>query len=145
MGPRSWQLLTKTPGKMGKIPLPKWQKIRITPQRGSPGQEQHPCRAQGLSLLHECPCLYVPVPDAAKASSLRALPPTLGFSKEDAEGISQSKRWLGIELSVVARKCCYPFPELGDDKHWGLPPFSCDPSRRGGWSQRGGEERSVIV
>lgn len=26
-----------------------------------------------------------------------------------------------------------PFPMLGDDdKHWGLPPFSCDPSRRWG-------------
>lgn len=158
MRPRSWQLRsTRTPGKMEKNPVPKWPKIRIKAQRAAPGQEQHPCRALGpaehrgcpCSLLHECPCLMSQCLMLQKPLPCAQSPPTKkwDFSKGDAGGISQSKSWLGIGLSVVARKCCYSFPSQSWEmiNTGGCLHSAVIHQGGGAWPQRGGEGRSVIV
>lgn len=66
-----------------------------------------------------------------------ALLSSSGFAKVClTEGVSQSECWVGILSLVVAdvpgNTVISSLPKLGDDKHWALPAFSCDPSRQGG-------------
>lgn len=92
--------------------------------------------------------MYVPVPDAAKASSVCAEPSHQKWDfQRQIQGYFSEQELVGYGIVSGGQEMLLslPFPELGDDKHRGLPPFSCNPSRKGGWPQRGGEGRSVIV
>lgn len=142
---------TRIPGKMEKIPVPKWQKIRITPHRGWPGQEQFPAGhgawgAQGLALLRGGALPVCPGARCCQTPVHRALPPKLGLPKERAGAFLRASVGLVWNCQRCQEMLLFlPFPGLGDDKHRGLPAFSCDPSRRGGLAPARGEGRSVIV
>lgn len=109
--------------------------------------------AQGLSLLPR-PC-SMSVPACMSQCLMLQKPPLCvqspptqsGIFKGRCRGYFSEQELVGYGIVSGGQEMLLflPFPELGDDKHRGLPPFSCDPSRRGGWPQRGGEGRSVIV
>lgn len=74
---------------------------------------------------------------SAKAACMGPSSQAVGLQKEClTKGVSQSECWVGILSLVVAdvpgNTVISSLPELGDDKHWALPAFSCDPSRQGG-------------